>query len=167
MRFLAIWITLKEVILKLAEEKYYTIIFFQLRNGVPLGDPKSLENKLRRSFGATSFAGFWQYWNPIWRYGLVKYVYEPTRRILPWAAAFITTFIVSGAIHDLATMAVSRSFAFFFTPWFFLLDVGAVLGQALGMNFGKRPFWQRAAVNFTYLLTCLLLTLIVKRELMI
>ncbi|MCP4139536.1 MAG: acyltransferase [Chloroflexi bacterium] len=131
-----------------------------------MGDPKSLDNMLRRSFGATSFAGFWQYWNPIWGYGLGKYVNEPTRRILPWAAAFITICIVSDAIYDLATMTVSRSFAFFFTPWFFLLDVGAVLGLALGMSFGKWPFWQRAAVNFTYLLTCLLLTLIVKRELM-
>jgi hypothetical protein len=46
-------------------------------------------------------------------------------------------------------------------------EVGAVLGQALGMDFGKRPFWQRATVNFTYLVSCLILTLIVKRELMI
>ena len=69
-------------------------------------------------------------------------------RILPRAAAFIATFIVSGAIHDLATMAVGRSFAFLFTPWFFLLGVGAVLGQPLGMDYGKRPFWQRATVNY-------------------
>lgn len=32
-----------------------------LRNGVPLGDGTSLRNMLHRSFGAASYAGFWQY----------------------------------------------------------------------------------------------------------
>ncbi|MCB0198341.1 MAG: hypothetical protein KDJ65_40755, partial [Anaerolineae bacterium] len=43
--------------------------YVALRNGVPLGDGRSLRHMLRRSFGAASFAGFWQYWNPIWGYG--------------------------------------------------------------------------------------------------
>ena len=47
------------------------------RNGVPLGAPHSLQNMLYRSFGAGTYAGFWQYWNPIWGYGLGKYVYAP------------------------------------------------------------------------------------------
>lgn len=134
-----------------------------LRNGVPLGDGTSLRNMLHRSFGAASYAGFWQYWNPIWGYGLGKYVYAPARRILPPAAAFIVTFIISGGIHDLAMMAVSRSVVFLFTPWFFLLGVGAVLGRAAGMDLGQRPFLIRVTVNFTYLVTCLLLTLLAKR----
>ncbi len=46
--------------------------YVQHRNGVPLGDGKSLQNMLHRSLGAASFAGFWQYWNPIWGYGLGK-----------------------------------------------------------------------------------------------
>ncbi len=45
------------------------------RNGVPLGDSNSLRNMFIRSFGAGSFARFWQYWNPIFGYGLGKYVY--------------------------------------------------------------------------------------------
>ncbi|MBK8904458.1 MAG: hypothetical protein IPM53_24985 [Anaerolineaceae bacterium] len=40
--------------------------YVQLRNGVPLGDSKSLRKMLRGSLGAASFAAFWQYWNPIW-----------------------------------------------------------------------------------------------------
>lgn len=51
--------------------------YVHLRNGVPLGDAKSLPNMLYRSFGAASFAACWQYWNPIWGYGLVKYVQCP------------------------------------------------------------------------------------------
>ena len=98
--------------------------YIHRRNGVPLGDAKSLPNMLHRSFGAASFAAFWQYWNPIWGYGLGKYVYTPWRRILPPAVAFIVTFTISGSIHDLATTVVSRSFAFLFTPWFFLSGMG-------------------------------------------
>jgi hypothetical protein len=138
--------------------------YVHLRNGVPLGDAKSLRNMLHRSLGAASFAGFWQYWNPIWGYGLGKFVYSPLRRILPPAAAFIITFIISGGIHDLATMAASRSFAFLFTPWFFLLGVGAVLGRAFGVNLAKRAWWVRASINLAYLVSCLVLTLVVKKE---
>lgn len=141
--------------------------YVHLRNGVPLGDAKSLPNMLHRSFGAASFAAFWQYWNPIWGYGLGKYVYTPWQRILPPAAAFITTFVISGSIHDLATTAVRGSFAFLFTPWFFLLGMGAVLGRALGMDLAERPWWVRAIINLFYLVSSLVLTLIVKREFLI
>lgn len=138
--------------------------YVQHRNGVPLGDSQSLRNMLQRSFGAATFAGFWQYWNPIWGYGLGKYVYAPSRRLLPPAAAFILTFSVSGAIHDLATMAVRGSFAFLFTPWFFLAGVGAVLGRAVRLDLGKRPFLIRATVNLAYLVLCLLLALLIRKE---
>jgi len=63
--------------------------YVERRNGVPLGDSNSLRNMLQRSFGAASFAGFWQYWNPIWGYGLGKYVYSPLRRVLPAVIALI------------------------------------------------------------------------------
>lgn len=137
--------------------------YVERRNGVPLGDSKSLQNMLKRSFGATSFAGFWQYWNPIWGYGLGKYVHSPLRRILPPIAAFIMTFIISGSIHDLATMVIRQSVAFLFTPWFFLLGVGAVLGRAVGMDLSDYPWWVRASINLVYLVFCLALTLLVKK----
>lgn len=89
------------------------------RNGVPLDDSGSLRNMLMRSFGAGSFGRFWQYWNPIFGYGLGKYVYSRLRRFLPPALALITTFVVSGGIHDLVTMAIRRSGAFLFTLCFF------------------------------------------------
>ena len=98
--------------------------YVERRNGVPLGDSNSFQNMLRRSFGAPSFVGFWQYWNPIWGYVLGRYVYALLRRVLPPAVAFILTFAISGGLHDLATMAVSRSPAFLFTPWFVLLGLG-------------------------------------------
>jgi hypothetical protein len=47
------------------------------RNGLPLGASGSLQNMLIRSFGAGTFARFWQYWNPIWGYALGRYIYAP------------------------------------------------------------------------------------------
>ncbi len=137
--------------------------YVYLRNGVPLGDSKSLRNMLHRSLGADSFAGFWQYWNPIWGYGLGKYVYSPLRKILPPSVALIMTFVVSGSIHDLATMAFRQSFAFLFTPWFFLLSIGVVLGRAVGMDVSNYPWWIRASINSTYLVSGLALALIAKQ----
>ena len=137
--------------------------YVEFRNGVPLGDSKLFSNMLHRSLGAASFAEFWQYWNPIWGYGLGKYVYAPLRQILPRAAAFIATFIVSGTIHDLATIAVRRSFAFLFTPWFFLLGVGAVLSRSLGMDLSNHPWWIRVSVNLIYLVSSLVVVLFIKQ----
>ncbi|MCB8979806.1 MAG: acyltransferase [Ardenticatenaceae bacterium] len=147
-------------------QSYTLAQYVALRNGVPLGDGRSLRNMLQRSFGAASFAGFWRYWNPIWGYGLGRYVYVPLRRVLPPAVAFILTFAISGGLHDLATMAVRWSPAFLFTPWFVLLGIGAVLGRIVGMDLGKRPFWMRAAVNLTYLIVCLLPALALRKEIL-
>ena len=137
--------------------------YVYLRNGVPLGASGSLRNMLHRSFGAPSFAKFWQYWNPIWGYGLGKYVYSPLGRVLPPAAALIMTFVISGGLHDLATMAVRRSGAFFFTPWFFLLGVGVVLGRAVKMDMSSRPWSMRAGINLIYIVVCLAVTLLIRR----
>ena len=141
--------------------------YVERRNGVPLGDSNSLRNMLSRSFGAGSFAGFWQYWNPIWGYGLGKYIYSPLQRVLPAAIALIMTFVVSGGIHDLVTMALRQSVTFLFTPWFFLLGLGVVLGRAVGMDLSNRSWWIRAGINLTYLVIGLAITLIAKRLLAI
>jgi hypothetical protein len=133
------------------------------RNGVPLGSSNSLRNMLHRSLGAASFARFWQYWNPIFGYGLGKYVYSPLRRVLPPTIALLMTFVVSGGIHDLVTTAVRGSAAFLFTPWFFLLGVGVVLGRAARMDLSSHPWSVRAFTNLTYIAACLAVTLGVRR----
>ena len=48
--------------------------YIERRNGVPLGASGALRNMLRRSFGAGTLAGFWQYWNPIFGYYLAHSV---------------------------------------------------------------------------------------------
>ena len=137
--------------------------YIRRRNGVPVGSSCSLRNMFYRSFGAGSFSGFWQYWNPIWGYGLSRYVYSPLKRVFPPTASLIMTFVVCGALHDLVIIAIRGSATFLFTPWFFLLGVGAVFGRAAGMDFSSRPWLVRASANFIYLGACLAVTLIARR----
>lgn len=122
---------------------------------------------LQRSFGATSFAEFWQHWNPIWGYGLGKYVYAPLQRVLPAASAVVMTFVVSGLLHDLVTMALRGSVTFFFVPWFLILGLGVVLGRAVEMDMSRHPFWVRASINVTYLAVGAALTILTTKVLAI
>lgn len=117
------------------------------RNGVPLGGRGSLVKMLHRSLGAGSFAGFWLAWNPIWGYHLGRYINRPLRRFIPAAPALVLTFIVSGAIHDAALIAVSGSISFLFVPWFALLSLVVVLSSWAGVDYASRPWALRAAIN--------------------
>jgi hypothetical protein len=134
--------------------------YIKYRNGVPLGASGSLQNMLSRSLGAGSFAKFWQYWNPIWGYTLGRYIYAPLNQILPASVALILTFTISGAVHDLATMLVRRAPAFFFTPWFFLMSLIVICGQLFKLDYSKRTFPFRVAINLTFIIGCLTITMI-------
>jgi D-alanyl-lipoteichoic acid acyltransferase DltB (MBOAT superfamily) len=129
------------------------------RNGVPAGARGSMRNMLHRSFGAPTFAGFWRHWNPIFGYALGRYIYSPLRRAVPPALALVTTFVFCGAIHDLVTMVVRGSPALLFTPWFFFLGTGVLLGRAVGLDSSGWPWVARATVNLTYISACLAITL--------
>lgn len=129
------------------------------RNGLPLGASGSLQNMLVRSFGAGTFAKFWQYWNPIWGYALGRYIYAPLNRFLPSSVSLMLTFTISGGIHDLATMLVRGAPAFFFTPWFFLMSVVVVFGRLLKLDYSSHPFLIRVAINLSLIAVCAMLTL--------
>jgi len=135
--------------------------YVQYRNGVPLGASGSLQNMLVRSLGAGTFAKFWQYWNPIWGYALGRYIYKPLNQFLPSSVSLILTFTISGGIHDLATMLVRRSPAIFFTPWFFMMGVVVVFGRLLKLDYSKQAFQVRVAINVTFILVCLMITIAV------
>ena len=138
--------------------------YVRLRNGVPLGAPGSLSNMLKRSLGASSFAEFWRYWNPIFGYYLGTRIYRPLRRSgLPVVVAVIATFLVSGAIHDLAASLVTQRFVFVCTPFFLLLSLGVVVGNRCKMDLSSLPWRARAATNAAYVLSCLLATLSLDR----
>ena len=150
------------VILDIASRKKLTLPeYVRRRNGVPLGASGSLRNMLRRSFGATSFAGFWQNWNPIFGYYLGKYVFVPLKKVSPPYVALVLTFVFTGIVHDLVTMAVRQEVAFLFTPWFLFLGIGVVLSKATGMDISASSWRLRAVFHSTYLGVCLALTFLV------
>ncbi len=118
---------------------------------------------LARSLGAGSLAGFWRHWNPIFGYYLGLYIDSPLRRFLPRSAALVLTFVFCGALHDLVTMSIRGSVTFFFTPWFFLLGSGVVVGDWTGLDFSSRPWGVRAGINILYVSVCLALTLVARK----
>ena len=137
--------------------------YIERRNGVPLGASGALRNMLERSFGAGTLAGFWQYWNPIFGYYLAKYVDSPLRRIVPRSVALVLTFVICGALHDLAAMAMWGSVAFFCTTMFFFFGAGVLVGRWTGLEFSGLPWAARAGINFTYLVACFGLALIARQ----
>lgn len=135
------------------------LAYVERRNGVPLGASGSLQNMLTRSFGAGNFARFWQYWNPIWGYGLGRYVYAPLNRFFPRVVALILTFTVSGLIHDMVIMFLRREPAFIFTPWFAMMSLIVIIGQYFRLDYSGQPFLVRMVINLSQIVSCLMLTL--------
>lgn len=126
--------------------------FVRRRNGVPLGAPGSLSNMFRRSLGAESFARFWQFWNPIWGYYLGRFIFAPLKKNLRAAVALVLTFAVSGALHDLAVMAVKWHYVFFFTPWFSLMGLTVVLTRKWNIHYENYHWTSRALFNAGFVL---------------
>jgi hypothetical protein len=60
-------------------------------------------------------------------------------------AAFLT-FLVSGALHDIAVSIVKWELIVFFTPWFGLMGIIAVLSKKLAISY-RGPWLVRAIIN--------------------
>ncbi len=131
--------------------------YVRRRNGVPLGATGSLRGMLQRSLGASSFAGFWHYWNPIWGYYLARLVYRPVRRYFPASLATVVTFSVSGALHDLAIFIAGGSYSLLFTSWFTLMSLWLLISQSLRLDYGHLSWPLRALSNLLPVTLCLML----------
>ncbi|QSX39406.1 MBOAT family O-acyltransferase [Shewanella cyperi] len=136
--------------------------YVRKRNGVALGASHSMRNMLSRSFGAGSFPVFWHYWNPIWGYYLSRYIMKPLGLLLPSWQAVIFTFLVSGALHDLAVSLVKWKVVIFFTPWFFLMGIAVVLSKYFSISYRSYPWFVRAAINILFIGSTLLATCFVE-----
>lgn len=132
--------------------------YVKKRNGVALGAKGSMRNMLTRSLGAASFQQFWHYWNPIWGYYLSQYVMRPLRAWLPLTLAILLTFVVSGALHDVAVSIVKWRPVFFFTPWFFLMSVALIILQISQVRYPRLPWLLRAIANVCVVGLCLAAT---------
>lgn len=132
--------------------------YVKRRNGVPLGGQGALPAMLKRSLGATSFAKFWHYWNPIWGYYLARVVMCPLSRVVPSWIALIATFLVSGLLHDVAISLVKMQLTLLLTPWFGLMGIAVAVSEKLELAWRGYPFAVRALLNLTIIVVCYLLS---------
>ncbi|MFY8272962.1 acyltransferase [Pseudoalteromonas sp. SSDWG2] len=121
--------------------------YVKKRNGLPLGASGSLKAMLKNAFGAPSFDIFWNYWNPIWGFYLSRYVMRPLNKYLYGPIAFILTFTLSGALHDVAVSLVKWEVVFLITPWFTLMGVIAYLFDGFHIRFHSAKFVTRSIIN--------------------
>jgi len=136
--------------------------YVKKRNGVPLGASGSMKNMLFRAFGAASFPVFWQYWNPIWGYYLSRNVMRPLSEFLPTSLAIVTTFLVSGALHDIAVAIVKWRTVLFFTPWFGIMGLMVIASKKYGVSYGQFSWLARALINASFVLVSLGVTYYMK-----
>ena len=116
-----------------------------------MGESGSLSRMLVRSLGAGSFVEFWQYWNPIGGFYLSTYVFKPLKKRIRPASAFLLTFAVSGAIHDIAAMLINRKYHLLFTVWFSVLGAQALHAKTMAFRYQKLNVVPRIVINLSYL----------------
>ena len=132
--------------------------YVKKRNGVPLGASDSMKNMLSRSLGASSFPVFWHYWNPIWGYYLSRNVMRPVANFLPISLATFITFLVSGALHDIAVSIIKWKAILFFTPWFGVMGLMVIGSKGVGISYGHVSWPVRSLINASFIFISLGIT---------
>lgn len=94
----------------------------------------------RKALLASSFAGFWRYWNPLFSFYLMTRVLRPLRdRGVPLAISQVLTFAVSGLVHDVAATMVLRRLVCIVTPTFVLYAAYVLVEQYAGWTLKRWP----------------------------
>jgi hypothetical protein len=107
-----------------------------------------------RSFGATTFARFWQYWNPVYGYVLGFFVFASLRRFAPRSLCVVITFAFSGFLfHDLilwpSALAHSSHLPFpFVTVAFIALAFFILATERLHISLRRLSPFMRATCHF-------------------
>jgi hypothetical protein len=103
--------------------------------------------------GASNPTRFWHYWNPIYGYYLLYFVYRPARRFVPRPPALLLTFVVCGFVaHDLLVWAIAGQPRFpIFAVLFTIFGLEIVLTEVLGFDLSRRPFAARAVANVAFI----------------
>ncbi len=113
----------------------------------------------RRSFGSSTFAGFWRYWNPFFSYYLYYYCYKPLAKFLPRSVVVVCTFTFSGAVHDFFASILLLDVYILFSPVFTFWGLLVVVEEALALNFLWAHFWVRTTIHATIITGTILLGL--------
>ena len=73
------------------------------------------------------------------------------------------TFTISGALHDLAIMAVRWKYIFFFTHWFFLMGLTVVILKRFDLNYQNLSWAGRASINLGLITGNLILAISIQK----
>lgn len=133
--------------------------YVKKRNGVSIGNPKSLRYNLYKSFGAVNFSIFWNFWNPIFGYYLGKFIFKPLKSIFPIPISLIFTFLFCGLIHDMVTLIFKGSTSSLFSVWFLIMSLAVLITRHLKQDHSKQKWVIRASVNLSIIIFCFLLSL--------
>ncbi|PZW37778.1 hypothetical protein LX95_02792 [Mesonia algae] len=133
--------------------------YVKKRNGVSIGNPKSLRYNLYKSFGAVNFSTFWNFWNPIFGYYLGKFIFKPLKSIFSVSISLIFTFLLCGLIHDMVTLIFKGSTSFLFSVWFLIMSLAVLITRHLKQDHSKQKWVIHASINLSIISFCFLLSL--------
>lgn len=87
---------------------------------------------------------------------------RPLNTFLPASISTFITFVVSGALHDLAVSLVKWNAVVFFTPWFGLMGLVVIGSSKTGISYGHFAWYTRASINVSIIVVSLCLTYLVE-----
>jgi hypothetical protein len=121
-----------------------------------------------KAFKAKSAKEFWNYWNPLFGYYLLFYLYKPLTNKIPRPFRVIVTFTISGFfLHDLlfwwpfCWLITYKTRFPLGTVWFFFMAIFMLISEKIGFNTEKHSTGIRVLSNLSYLSITLALTLLV------
>ncbi len=77
---------------------------------------------------------------------------RPLAVVLPNSLAILVTFMVSGALHDVAVSLIKWQLIFVCTPWFTLMGITVLLTSKVSYLSYNFPI--RACINFGFIALC-------------
>lgn len=77
---------------------------------------------------------------------------------MPLSFATLITFVVSGALHDLAVSLVKWHVVIFFTPWFAFMGLAVIFSSKMGISYAGFSWYIRALINVSLIIVTLCIT---------
>jgi len=121
-----------------------------------------------KSFQANSVKEFWNYWNPLFGYFTLFFIYKPLTKKVPRAVRVLTTFTLSGFfLHDILLwwpfcwlIAYKTKFPLG-TVMFIFLAIIMLVFEKIGFTTKQYPVKVRIISNVSYIFVSFVLTIIV------
>ena len=80
---------------------------------------------------------------------------RPLANFLPISLATLTTFLFSGALHDIAVSIIKWKIILFFTPWFGLMGLIVIFSKWAGISYGQVRWPVRVLTNASFIFVSL------------